>query len=288
MQRRIVQTASDRASEAAPVAHAIAQGRDWSIAEYVCSAGPGDRSFEERHEAYTVAAVLAGLFRYRADTGTSLLHPGAFLLGNHGTCFECGHDHHSGDRCIAFHFAPRYFSEVSASAGGSGKFVFSRGMLPADSASVAWLPRMEAIALSRDPLEIDEAVTELLEIVIAATSGAPPSIQRLSASDERRISAALRVLEREFAEPLTLDRMAEVAAMSKYHFLRTFRRLVGMTPYRYLLRLRLRQAAVRLARTCEPVSAIAFATGFGDLSTFNARFRRQFGDSPSVYRRRWR
>ena len=72
--------------------------------------------------------------------------------------------------------------------------------------------------------------------------------------------------------------------MSPYHFLRTFRRIVGMTPHQFILHTRLRRAAVRLRRTGESISAIAFATGFNDLSTFNRRFARIMGVSPSAYR----
>ena len=86
--------------ERGPVARVVARGRDWSAAEYVCSAGPGDRSFEEQHEVFTLAAVVKGSFRYKTDTGTSLLHPGSWLLGNHGRCFSCGHDHSRGDRVV--------------------------------------------------------------------------------------------------------------------------------------------------------------------------------------------
>jgi AraC family transcriptional regulator len=268
----------------APVAHAIAHGRDWSIAEYLCDAGPGDRSFEERHESFTIAAVLEGVFCYRADTGTSLMHPGAFLLGNFGTCFECGHDHSRGDRCVAFHFSPDYFAEVAASAGGSSKIRFRTGMLPPGQASLSWLARTQSLIARSDALQIGESVAELMEIIVAASLGSVPSPQRVSASDERRISATLHLLEQGFSEAIDLDRLAEVAMMSKYHFLRTFRRIVGMTPYQYLLGLRLRHAAVRLAMSSEPISAIAFETGFGDLSTFNERFRRQLGTTPSRHR----
>jgi AraC-like DNA-binding protein len=76
--------------------------------------------------------------------------------------------------------------------------------------------------------------------------------------------------------------------MSKYHFLRTFRHTVGLTPYQFLLGVRMRRAAVRLATSAAPVSAIAYETGFGDLSTFNARFRQTFGTSPTVFRSRER
>jgi AraC-like DNA-binding protein len=64
----------------------------------------------------------------------------------------------------------------------------------------------------------------------------------------------------------------------------TFRTLVGMTPHQFILHTRMKRAAVSLRRTSENVSAIAFAAGFGDLSTFNRRFQRIFGSSPSAYR----
>ena len=68
--------------------------------------------------------------------------------------------------------------------------------------------------------------------------------------------------------------------MSPYHFLRTFRAVVGMTPHQYILHTRLHRAAVRLRRTADSISAIAFAAGFNDLSTFNRRFARIMGLSP--------
>ena len=59
-----------------------------------------------------------------------------------------------------------------------------------------------------------------------------------------------------------------------------FRRAVGVTPYQFLLNLRLRRAALGLLSSRDPVSAIAFDSGFGDLSTFNAAFRDRFGSPP--------
>jgi AraC family transcriptional regulator len=53
-----------------------------------------------------------------------------------------------------------------------------------------------------------------------------------------------------------------------------------------VLRTRLHRAAVQLARSDQPVAAIAFEAGFNDLSTFNRRFRRLLGSSPTAYRAR--
>jgi AraC family transcriptional regulator len=271
-----------------PVARPLRQGQEWSISEFLCTAGPDDRPFEERHEEFSIAAVVEGTFSYRGDTGTAVMHPGAFLFGNSATCYECGHDHSTGDRCISFSFSPGYFAEVAASVAGSGRFRFPAPMLPVTPKLLPWLARIEALPALAEPLEMDESAPRLMEAAIGAISGMTPLPVCASARDARRVGDALRYIELHAADALDLETLARVAIMSKYHFLRTFRRIVGMTPYQFLLSVRMRKAAVRLATSSEPVSAIAFETGFGDLSTFNGRFRDVFGMSPTAYRNRER
>jgi AraC-like DNA-binding protein len=72
--------------------------------------------------------------------------------------------------------------------------------------------------------------------------------------------------------------------MSKYHFLRLFRRMCGITPYRYIVGRRLRNAALALRRTRTPIALIALEQGFGDLSTFNRLFRQIMGCTPTEFR----
>src|SRR5882762_10979628 len=103
---------------------------------------------------------------------------------------------------------------------------------------------------------------------------------------ERRVTEALRRIEAEPEEPVTLWQLARDAAMSPYHFLRTFNVISGVTPYQFVLTQRLRRAAVRLRRTTDPISAIAYEAGFNDLSTFNRRFRRIMGMTPGTWRTR--
>jgi AraC family transcriptional regulator len=95
---------------------------------------------------------------------------------------------------------------------------------------------------------------------------------------------AIRYVESGFERPNQLEDMARIAGMSKYHFLRVFRKLAGVTPYQYLLAARMRRAALGLASSRRPVLAIALDSGFGDLSTFNNRFRVTFGLTPTQYR----
>jgi AraC family transcriptional regulator len=268
--------------------HPIASCRDWSMAEYVCSAGPGGRNFEERHETFTIAAVVEGTFHYKTDTGTALMHPGSWLLGNHAECFVCGHDHSRGDRCIAVHISPQYFAEVSSSHGGTARFRFASPVLPAKARGLSLLARARSIAAHSDGLEIDEAVTGIIEMVVGQTSGEQPMRQQVSARDERRISGVLHHLEDRFTDVLNLDDLSSQAAMSKYHFLRTFRSVVGRSPHQYLLDLRLQHVAHRMTNSADTITHIALSCGFGDLSTFVSHFKRQYGESPSRFRARYR
>jgi AraC family transcriptional regulator len=278
----------DDPAAAAPAVRPLSQGREWSVSEYLCTAGPGDRPFEERHDAVAIAAVIEGTFTYRADTGAAMLHPGAFLFGNAAACYECGHEHSTGDRCISFKIAPDYFAEIAASMAGSGRFRFATPMLAATPKLLPWVARIEARTAFAEPLAVDETAARLMEAVISAASGMTPLPVRVSARNARRVGDALRHIELNAADALDLDTLASVAIMSKYHFLRTFRHAVGMTPYQFLLSVRMRRAAVLLATSSAPVSAIAFEAGFGDLSTFNGRFREVFGMSPTAYRSRER
>ena len=136
-------------------------------------------------------------------------------------------------------------------------------------------------------MELEELALRFAGAVTAVLADADRAVASPSRRDERRITDAFRRIEAEEQrsdEPLSLTELAREAAMSPYHFLRTFRQVVGMTPHQFVLRTRLHRAAVRLRRSDESVSAIAFDAGFNDLSTFNRRFRRVMGVSPSAYR----
>jgi AraC family transcriptional regulator len=268
-----------------PISHRLAGGDDWSLSEFICDAGPDDRPFEEQHDSVSLAFVLSGSFNYASDTGKALMHPGALLLGNHGACYQCNHRHSTGDRCLSVRFSAQRFEEVAATAAGSSRFRFPVPMLGASQQFLHQGVVLEAASHNHDRLLSEEKLIGFLATVIRKLSGQVHGALRVSALDERRISRTLRYMEGHASQALDLDQLAAVAALSKFHFLRVFRRTVGQTPYQYLLQLRLRRAALRLLSSRETVSAIAFDQGFGDLSTFNQTFRAAFGMSPRMFRR---
>jgi AraC-like DNA-binding protein len=267
----------------------LAAGSGWRVHDMICRAGPRDRPFEERHDTVSIAAVVSGTFHYRTTQGSALLAPGAVLLGNIGRSFECSHEHGSGDRCLSFHFTPDYWEQAMTAVPGVRRIVFDGPHLPP---TASFLPVTAGLEAAREAGQavVEETALEFAGAVLAHVGEIASLRPRPSIRDERRISEAVRRIEQKAHElgsdELSLGALAQEAGLSRYHFLRTFRRLVGMTPHQYVLRTRMNRAAVRLRLSDEPVSAIAFDAGFGDLSTFNRRFRTLMGASPSRYRQR--
>ncbi|MDR3467309.1 MAG: GlxA family transcriptional regulator [Xanthobacteraceae bacterium] len=86
-------------------------------------------------------------------------------------------------------------------------------------------------------------------------------------------------------QPLTVERMAEQAAMSARHFTRAFVAETGMTPSKAVERLRVEAAKARVEGAAEPIEAVALATGFGDPERMRRAFMRAFGQPPQALRR---
>ena len=93
--------------------------------------------------------------------------------------------------------------------------------------------------------------------------------------------------DRHYADPLDLDALAEVAHVSKYHFVRSFAETYGETPMRYLTRRRIERAQDLLRSANLTVTEVCMLVGFASLGTFSSRFRELVGETPTQYRDRW-
>lgn len=262
----------------------IAAGLGWEASDVVCSASPGDPAIAEEHRAICVALVTEGMFGYRTRQGDALMTPGALLLGNARACYECGHDHAAGDRCLSFHFSGAFHESVLASLPGARRPGFRAARVP----PTARLARLAADArAAREEADADALGEVALRLAgAAATLDAELDMPRSPGPGEaRRIVRAIRRVEHEPEARLGLDDLAAEARMSPYHFLRTFSAVAGMTPHQYVLKTRLGHAADRLRRGDDKVCDIALDAGFNDLSTFNRRFRKLMGVTPLAWRR---
>lgn len=85
-------------------------------------------------------------------------------------------------------------------------------------------------------------------------------------------------------EVRTLDELAEVAGLSRYHFARRFRDEVGEPPWAYVRRVRAEQARRLLESGASPAE-VAYATGYTDQPHLTRDLRERFGRTPGQIRR---
>jgi AraC-like DNA-binding protein len=211
--------------------------------------------------------------------------PGGLMLGNPGQCYECGHEHARGDRCVAFWYAPDYFERLTADVRGRGlRISFSHARIPALRPLAPFFVRAAGGAMGTLDVAWEELGISLAARVAGVDAGAASGDIRLPPNAVAHVTRAVRRISHHPDAPWTLTRLARDAGLSPYHFLRTFQRVAGVTPHQFIVRARLGEAATRLASEQDNVLEIALDCGFGDVSNFNRAFRTEFGVSPTAYR----
>ena len=93
--------------------------------------------------------------------------------------------------------------------------------------------------------------------------------------------------DRNYADALTLEGLAGIAHVSKYHFVRLFKATYGITPMEYVSTRRIERAQDLLRATNLTVTEVCFAVGFSSLGSYSSRFKSRVGETPSDFQRRY-
>ena len=101
-----------------------------------------------------------------------------------------------------------------------------------------------------------------------------------------RISEILQYISSHYREPLRIREIAQRSGMSVRTLERLFQGSLNTTPSAYINDVRLTSARKLLVESCQPISEIAFATGFRDSNYFTKLFTREFRMSPRAYRKK--
>lgn len=99
------------------------------------------------------------------------------------------------------------------------------------------------------------------------------------------INMVIDFIENNYYDQITIDDMTKNTHISKYHFIRLFRRAMGITPYQYLMNYRINVSKTLLRTTNKSVTQIAELCGFLDASNFTSKFKKHTGQRPLEYRR---
>lgn len=253
---------------------------DIRVIDYRCDAGPGDEPFDEVHDRFSLSYVRLGSFGCVTGGRRHELVAGSFLVGFPDDEFRCAHDHHDcGDECLSIQISPEIAETLS-----NRPELWRVGKIP----PLASLGAMAEVAQAAADEEIDITPDEAGLMLVAhfVDVMAPGREWGLEAEPvlRRRMARVADWMHSRVTSPVGLGEAAREAGLSAYHFLRGFRRVTGVTPHQYLVRLRLGRAARLLVRTDLPVTQVALDAGFEDLSNFIRTFRRATGTSPRRFR----
>lgn len=125
----------------------------------------------------------------------------------------------------------------------------------------------------------------LTRLILAGSTLVPASARRRSALAPRTLARLKAHIDAHLAEPVTLDELAAVAGLSRFHLCRAFREATGLPPHAYLTRARLRAARRQLRTTDLSIGDIARQCGFASPNQFATSFRKGVGATPTAYRR---
>lgn len=107
----------------------------------------------------------------------------------------------------------------------------------------------------------------------------------LGIHDYHRVVQAKMYIDLHYNEQPFLEEMAAEACYSKFHFLRLFSQVYGVSPRQYLIRVRMSNARGQLEKGVSVADA-CYQSGFSSVTTFSGLFKRSFGVSPHTYRSR--
>lgn len=108
----------------------------------------------------------------------------------------------------------------------------------------------------------------------------------VDAASRPQLQATVQWILDNFAQPITLEEAVRRSSMSRATFSRQFRRYTGKTFVTFVNDARLAHSHQLLTQTTRPITEVAYMSGFGSLSQFNATFRARFGTNPRCARQR--
>lgn len=232
------------------------------------------------HDQFGIGVIHAGGHRSWSDIGWVEARSGDIIMVNPG-------EMHDG-RCLdqkprswkMLYFEPQIASKILV----EDQFTTLRTLRPTvrdRNQAIRFERLFKALTeLHADSLHIDEELAMTLGYAFRNHSSHRP-LRFVALPGVQQI---VKLIDREPEKPLSLQAMADMAGVSRFHLLRGFFRATGATPHAYILQRRVRLARQLLA-TGEDLTEASARAGFADQSHMTRAFVRQLGVTPARYRR---
>lgn len=151
--------------------------------------------------------------------------------------------------------------------------------------------RLSTLPMSE--MEKEEFYRTLLNAILYQNSDSLKEVNLLTAKKKatreelyRRLLYAKDFIDCNYAEDLSLEKIAQVAMLSENHLLRNFNQFFNTSPFQYITRLKINEAKRQILETDRSITDIAFNLGYLSLSNFSYYFKKVVGLSPVELRKK--
>lgn len=234
------------------------------------------------HEYYVIGYIESGKRRLSCKNNEYTINAGDLVLFNpmeNHTCEQI--DQNTLDyRCI--NIKPEIMKKAVYEITGRDYLPQFSQSVVFDSEQSSFLCELHRVIMEEQhDFKKEEAFLFLIEQLLDEYT--LPYTETKESGLNSEIKEVCSYIDEHYAERITLDELSKVAKMNKYSLLRSFTRIMGITPYRYLETVRINAAKKLLENGTEPIDA-AMETGFVDQSHFSNFFKEFIGLTPKQYK----
>ena len=247
------------------------------------------------HEALEFGLVLEGNMKVHTANQTQVFHKGeGFFINsnvlasmeNIGSCVQDSHLFHPVFLSGHFKsvFETKYLNPVIQNR--NLELICLRGESEHQRKILSKLRQLSQLQARPDVEFLTRnLLSEIWLLLLEEIKNADSSIFRIPPKNQDRILTMMAFIQENFAEKLTLEEIADSAAVSTRECLRCFRAAIHQSPMEYLIEYRVQMAKKLLDTTDLSITDIALRCGFNSNSYFTKLFHRSCGKTPNAYRK---
>ncbi|WP_341839724.1 AraC family transcriptional regulator [Chitinophaga caseinilytica] len=272
----------------------------------VFSAESHDAHCDEHIGCLSVKTLLRGAETYGIDGRKVTVRPGQFLILNNDQPYSCRISGPGAAHALSVFFKSDFAAAVLTAAMHTDAYLLDEPFFP-DGALPSFFQHLhDTTPLMQHRLQqlvqsletqgyVAAMVDEQLVFLLHDLAGVQQADRRLARDVQalkpatrhelfRRLCVAKDVLHTAYHEPLDLERLCREACLSVPQLVRQFKSVFRCSPYQYLVRVRLEQAAQLLRQGSQPAQDIAWQCGFENAGAFGRAFKSMYGVPPMAYR----
>ena len=245
---------------------------------------------------------FSGKSMVRADGKEIVVGPDAFCLVNKGDIYDLSIIEDDTET-FNIHFGDQLYTQTSHLVTSSHQDLLDN-IQPSDPKNHLtcshwrddrvdqYLKRMKRFYENPNKAEDEELLlSELLTLMLVKSGERSLGLEKIGAQKAStkkellsRVSLARDYIHDCFKQRVSIDELASIAMMSKFHFLRVFKEAFGCTPHQYLMNIRLEKAE-KLLKSDMTVEQVAFSIGFEEVNSFYQFYKKRRSATPSQNRR---